>query len=120
MRVLIAESNGKRMRRIHEILEGDGRFELVTDSRDGDSAVRNAPTADVIVLDRDIDGRGWLGTVSEVLRMDHHPAIVVVTPVAKESVHEAARREGVDDIVVWPGQAPSLPERLAALGRRNR
>lgn len=115
MRVLIAESNPKRMRQMHDILEADGRFRTVSESFDGDSTVRNAQAADVVVIDHDIRGRGWLGTVSEVLRRKDHPAIILVTPATQAAVHEATRREGVNDVVVWPTQVRDLPERLAAL-----
>lgn len=111
--VLIAESDDSTRWAVRHELERDERFGPISEVTAGDEAVRQAEMVDVVVVSlRSVCGLGALGTINRIARRPHHPTIVGLSERGEEWLSLAARSEGADDVVEWPGDGPQLARRV--------
>jgi len=111
--VLVAESDPSTRAELHDLLERDGRFGVVSDAVDGDGAVARAVEVDLVVVDLSVAGLGALGAIEHIRRGGMTPVVVGLSRSGNAWLSRAARSEGAEDVVEWPDDQSQLCDRLA-------
>lgn len=83
-RAVIVDDSALMRKKLREILEADGRVQVVATAGDGESAVRLVAELrpDVVTMDLEMPGQGGLWAIREIMRRTPVP-VVVVSSLAK-------------------------------------
>lgn len=95
--------------------ELDGRFEVVGEGVDGDEAIELARTLqpDLLVLDRNMPGRGGIEAIAPVREVAPDTAIVLYTAGFDDTAHHTALAAGALDVLDKAG-GPKFIDRFTA------
>lgn len=128
VRVLLVDDDTLVRRAVRQILEAADDLEVVGEASDGDGAVRQAPQADVVLMDLRMPGMSGVEATSRITHSPSSPKVVVLTTVTADAaitdaVHAGAsgfllKASSPDDIVnavraVHAGDAFMSPTRPA-------
>jgi CheY-like chemotaxis protein len=113
IRVMVAESNRELRTVISWVLAHDGRFRVVAEASDGESAAACDSVFDVALVDLAISGLGSVGMVARLHDRRPAPAIVLLAHTGAIYLRHAAAAEGAVDFLVKPDELSELADRLA-------
>ncbi|MES6102750.1 response regulator transcription factor [Cutibacterium acnes] len=104
VRVLLVDDDTLVRRAVRQILEAADDLEVVGEASDGDGAVRQAPQADVVLMDLRMLGMSGVEATSRITHSPSSPKVVVLTTVTADAVHAGAsgfllKASSPDDIV---------------------
>jgi len=99
-RVLIVEDDTAQAKLARRLVEACGA-QVVGVAKSGQDALAQAPHADVILLDYQLEGTmTGLDVLREVRQRRHHAAVIINTAFGSEQVAAEALRLGADDYVI--------------------
>lgn len=98
-------------------LELDGRFEVVGEAADGDEAIDvvGALRPDLVILDRNMPGRGGLETIGPLNEIAPDTAVVLYTAQSDSVTHHAALAAGALDVLTKTAGPDFVDEFTAGL-----
>lgn len=98
-------------------LELDGRFEVVGEASDGDEAIEvvGAVCPDLVILDRNMPGRGGLETIGPLREIAPETAVVLYTAQSDWATHHAALAAGALDVLTKTAGPDFIDEFTAGL-----
>ncbi|MDO4412784.1 response regulator transcription factor [Cutibacterium sp.] len=143
IRVLLVDDDVLVRRAVRQILETAEDLETVGEAGDGDEAVRQAPHADVVLMDLRMPGMSGVEATSRITHIPSPPKVVVLTTVtadaavidaihagasgfllktsSPEEIVHAVRAAHAGDAFMSPTSTRQLLEQLRGdVGRRNR
>ena len=85
VRVLLVDDDTLVRRAVRQILEAADDLEVVGEASDGDGAVRQAPQADVVLMDLRIPGMSGVEATSRITHSPSSPKVVVLTTVTTDA-----------------------------------
>ena len=85
VRVLLVDDDTLVRRAVRQILEAADGLEVVGEASDGDGAVRQAPQADVVLMDLRIPGMSGVEATSRITHSPSSPKVVVLTTVTTDA-----------------------------------
>ena len=85
VRVLLVDDDTLVRRAVRQILEAADDLEVVCEASDGDGAVRQAPQADVVLMDLRIPGMSGVEATSRITHSPSSPKVVVLTTVTTDA-----------------------------------
>jgi len=85
VRVLLVDDDTLVRRAVRQILEAADDLEVVGEASDGDGAVRQAPQADVVIMDLRIPGMSGVEATSRITHSPSSPKVVVLTTVTTDA-----------------------------------
>lgn len=85
VRVLLVDDDTLVRRAVRQILEAADDLEVVGEASDGDGAVRQAPQADVVLMDLRIPGMSGVEATSRITHSLSSPKVVVLTTVTTDA-----------------------------------
>lgn len=98
-------------------LELDGRFEVVGEASDGDEAIDviGALRPDLVILDRNMPGRGGLEIIGPLGEIAPDTAVVLYTAQSDSATHHAALAAGALDVLTKTAGPDFIDEFTAGL-----
>ncbi|MGK2310035.1 response regulator [Cutibacterium sp. V970] len=85
VRVLLVDDDTLVRRAVRQILEAADDLEVVGEASDGDGAVRQAPQADVVLMDLRMPGMSGVEATSRITHSPSSPKVVVLTTVTTDA-----------------------------------
>ena len=85
VRVLLVDDDTLVRRAVRQILEAADDLEVVGEASDGDGAVRQAPQADVVLMDLRKPGMSGVEATSRITHSPSSPKVVVLTTVTTDA-----------------------------------
>ncbi|CAM3200983.1 response regulator transcription factor [Cutibacterium acnes subsp. defendens] len=85
VRVLLVDDDTLVRRAVRQILEAADDLEVVGEASDGNGAVRQAPQADVVLMDLRIPGMSGVEATSRITHSPSSPKVVVLTTVTTDA-----------------------------------
>ncbi|WGH36850.1 response regulator transcription factor [Cutibacterium acnes] len=85
VRVLLVDDDTLVRRAVRQILEAADDLEMVGEASDGDGAVRQAPQADVVLMDLRMPGMSGVEATSRITHSPSSPKVVVLTTVTTDA-----------------------------------
>ena len=85
VRVLLVDDDTRVRRAVRQILEAADDLEVVGEASDGDGAVRQAPQADVVLMDLRMPGMSGVEATSRITHSPSSPKVVVLTTVTADA-----------------------------------
>ncbi|MRW46626.1 response regulator, partial [Staphylococcus aureus] len=113
VRVLLVDDDTLVRRAVRQILEAADDLEVVGEASDGDGTVRQAPQADVVLMDLRIPGMSGVEATARITHSPGSPKVVVLTTVATEAAITDAIPAGAVGFLL----KASSPEDIVRAGR---
>jgi len=100
VRVLLVDDDTLVRRAVRQILEAADDLEVVGEASDGDGAVRQAPQADVVLMDLRIPGMSGVEATSRITHSPSSPKAVVLTTVTADAAITDAAHAGASGFLL--------------------
>ena len=114
LRVYIADADAFHVNQVRKVLSRHSEFEVIGDSRDGHSALRQITAArtDLLLVDLQLPGLDGLTLLKAVHGMRHPPVCVVCTRFYSDISVSCALKNGAAFVLYKPLVYTTLPELL--------
>jgi DNA-binding NarL/FixJ family response regulator len=121
VRVLIADDHRLFAEALEAVLSSEERIEVVGRASDGGEAVELARTLqpDLVVLDISMPVLDGFEAAAELERLEHPPAVLMLTGSSSPDDVDRARRAGVKGYITKDAIAASLVDAILAAARAS-
>ena len=113
LRIVIAEDDDSLAALVEEILDGDGRFTVVGRARDGEDAVRESLSPDIVLMDIAMPGLDGIEATRAIHARDAGQHVVIYT--GSDEYGDVARAEDAGAIGYLHKDALTSPDLADAL-----
>ncbi len=119
LRILFADDHEIFRAGMRQVLAGDPRIEIVDESADGESALRNiiVKKPDVAIIDFDLPGRNGLELARELRRLRNTTPVLILTAHREESLFDEALATGIRGYLLKDNAATDLLQCIRAVAK---
>ncbi len=119
LRILFADDHEIFRAGMRQVLAGDPRIEIVAESADGESALRDiiVKKPDVAIIDFDLPGRNGLELARELRRLRNTTPVLILTAHREESLFDEALATGIRGYLLKDNAATDLLQCIRAVAK---